>query len=329
MKPIHLLCLLMITGMVSCDNNGFIRVVARVGEDVVLLCSLSPEVDIIQALFDWMKGRQEVFLYDGGASRSGDPQFQGRVSHFPDKLKNGDASIVIRNITLSDSGNYSCYFPRLQQQRFFIELLVGIVAKPRAMILDNTKDQALLQCEVRGAFPKPKISWIDSNGTILPATEKLEDSDGLHYPPALTFQTNVTKPGVFRCRVTQEELNHTTEAQISTIICSDKNDKTVTGSTGVHVGVVLLLVVVIFSSVVAGIYWRCWRPNRETIRAIFSRKAKRPVMESQDNHDSSLHPSPLLETREPTEEAEPDEALMTPLQKSTTSPNNHCQPFFQ
>uniref|UniRef100_A0A3Q1ECE8 Ig-like domain-containing protein n=1 Tax=Acanthochromis polyacanthus TaxID=80966 RepID=A0A3Q1ECE8_9TELE len=94
-------------------------------------------------------------------------------------------------------------------------MFTGIVAKPRAMILDITEDQALLQCEVRGAFPKPQISWIDSDGTILPATEKLENSDDLHYSPALTLQTTVTKTGIFRCRVTQQELNHTTDDQIS------------------------------------------------------------------------------------------------------------------
>uniref|UniRef100_A0A3Q1FHG3 Ig-like domain-containing protein n=1 Tax=Acanthochromis polyacanthus TaxID=80966 RepID=A0A3Q1FHG3_9TELE len=197
-------------------SKGFIRVVARVGEDVVLPCSLGPEVDIEPALFDWTKDQQDVFLYNAGTYQSVDSQFQGRVSHFPDKLKNGNASILIRNITLSDSGNYSCYFP-LYEVYIFI-MFAGIFAKPHVMILNITKDRVLLQCEVRGAFPKPQISWIDSNGTILPAKEKLEDSDDLHYPPALTLQTNVTKPDIFRCRVTQQELNHTTEAQISTLI---------------------------------------------------------------------------------------------------------------
>uniref|UniRef100_A0A3Q1EL13 Ig-like domain-containing protein n=1 Tax=Acanthochromis polyacanthus TaxID=80966 RepID=A0A3Q1EL13_9TELE len=201
-------------------SKGFVRVVVRVGEDVVLPCSLGPEVNIEPALFDWTKDQQEVFQYNAGASQSGDPQFKGRVSHFPDKLKNGDASILIRNIQLSDSGNYSCYSPRLQEQRFYVELVVGIVAKPRAMILDITRDQALLQCEVHGAFPVPQISWIDSVGTILPAMEKLENSDGLHYPPALTLQTTVTKTGIFRCVAAQKELNHITEARISTIIFS-------------------------------------------------------------------------------------------------------------
>ncbi|XP_051803899.1 CD276 antigen-like [Acanthochromis polyacanthus] len=224
MELINLLCLLTITGVIICKDKGFIRVVARVGEDVVLPCSLGPK-NIGPALFDWTKDQQNVFLYDGGVHYNNglhgqDPQFKGRVSHFPDKLKNGDASIIIRNIQLSDSGSYSCYFPLLNHQRFYIELFVGASAKLRIMILQITEDRALLQCEVREAFPGLQISWIDSNGTILPATEKLEDSDDLHYPPALTLQTNVTKTGIFRCRVTQQELNHTTEAQISIPIFS-------------------------------------------------------------------------------------------------------------
>uniref|UniRef100_A0A3B5A3E7 Ig-like domain-containing protein n=1 Tax=Stegastes partitus TaxID=144197 RepID=A0A3B5A3E7_9TELE len=100
------------------------------GSDVVLPCSLDNK-NIELALFDWMKdGRQDVFLYDDGTHDNNscpgeDEQFKGRVSHFPDELLHGNASIIIRNTRLSDSGSYTCDFPHIQQKRFHIELLVA------------------------------------------------------------------------------------------------------------------------------------------------------------------------------------------------------------
>uniref|UniRef100_A0A672GEJ0 Ig-like domain-containing protein n=1 Tax=Salarias fasciatus TaxID=181472 RepID=A0A672GEJ0_SALFA len=117
---------------VSPPGPELFRVSVKEGSDVVLPCSLS-NTDLEALLFDWKKDRhKEVFLYDAGPQyshgRSGqDQQFRGRVSHFPTELKHGNASILITNTRVADSGNYSCGFPRLQPERqiFYIQLLVG------------------------------------------------------------------------------------------------------------------------------------------------------------------------------------------------------------
>uniref|UniRef100_A0A8D0AGC3 Ig-like domain-containing protein n=1 Tax=Sander lucioperca TaxID=283035 RepID=A0A8D0AGC3_SANLU len=83
------------------------------GSDVTLPCSLWPK-DIQSTQFNWKKMSQndesqmEVFLYDKGERPDQSEQFKGRVSHFPDKLKQGNASIIIRNTTRADSGEYRC-----------------------------------------------------------------------------------------------------------------------------------------------------------------------------------------------------------------------------
>lgn len=104
-------------------------VVVEEGSDVILPCSLS--VNIESKLFDWKKDGQEVFMYDRGVhynnGRTGqDQHFKGRVSHFKDELKRGNASIMIRNTKVADSGDYTCAFPRLQpSQIFHVGLVVG------------------------------------------------------------------------------------------------------------------------------------------------------------------------------------------------------------
>lgn len=62
--------------------------------------------------------------YNNGLKGQHD-QFKGRVSHFPQQLQFGNASIVIRNTTISDGGNYTCHFPNLEPEQIFsIKLVV-------------------------------------------------------------------------------------------------------------------------------------------------------------------------------------------------------------
>lgn len=76
--------------------------------------------------------KQEVFYYDGGTHYNNGHQgqhehFSGRVFHFSDQLRFGNASIIIRNAQITDSGDYICVFPRLQpaEETFNVKLLVG------------------------------------------------------------------------------------------------------------------------------------------------------------------------------------------------------------
>uniref|UniRef100_A0A3B4WU45 Ig-like domain-containing protein n=1 Tax=Seriola lalandi dorsalis TaxID=1841481 RepID=A0A3B4WU45_SERLL len=98
------------------------------GSDVTLPCNITE--DITKKSFEWKTDDQkEVFMYDNGSYSSQDlsgqsDQFKGRVSHFPGELKNGDASIMIRNTKVADSGDYTCEFKHLSNQRFLMRLLV-------------------------------------------------------------------------------------------------------------------------------------------------------------------------------------------------------------
>ncbi|XP_060897591.1 CD276 antigen-like isoform X3 [Labrus mixtus] len=218
MKLLPLVCLCVVTrsGITFADENG--RVVVKEDSDAVLPCSLSTKENIETKLFDWKKDdHKEVFMYDGGDyyghGLSGqDKQFEGRVSHFNDELKNGNASIKIRKTKVADSGNYTCFFPRLQpSQMFHIELVVGAASKPSVTILDESKDWSLLQCEVYGASPRPKVEWRDSSGNILHAKEPQVTERGGSYD--IILQTTVTKTDHYSCVVTQDQINHHTEAE--------------------------------------------------------------------------------------------------------------------
>lgn len=99
---------------------------------VILPCSLSTNQNIEKELFVWKKEGtvplKEVFMFDDGTySRGQDEEFKGRVSHFPEQLKHGNASITMKQARLEDNGNYTCSFPVMQSsvKTFHIELVVG------------------------------------------------------------------------------------------------------------------------------------------------------------------------------------------------------------
>ncbi|XP_035858468.1 immunoglobulin superfamily member 11-like [Sander lucioperca] len=247
---------------------GGVKVVVKEDSDVVLPCSLSTKENIVPGVFVWRKvaqkddGLKEVFLYDGGIhynnGRGGQSEeFKGRVSHFQDELKHGNASIIIRNTKISDSGVYTCGFPRLEpRQTFNIELVVEQVFKDRSgeiptaspepyiRTLKATADWDLLQCEVQRAAPKPKLEWQDSAGNTLPAEETWTSERGGSY--YITLNTTVTKTDNYSCVVTQEEISHQTHAEtfvhISGKECEDSSSKVAGWMIG---GVVLGALIVV------------------------------------------------------------------------------------
>lgn len=108
------------------------RVTVKEDADAILPCSLGTSETIESMVFDWKKDGKQVFTYNNGTHHNNDledqsAEFKGRVSHFPEELKNGNASIKITDTRLEDKGNYICIFPKSQSGdiRFHIELAVG------------------------------------------------------------------------------------------------------------------------------------------------------------------------------------------------------------
>ncbi|XP_035858324.1 butyrophilin subfamily 2 member A2-like [Sander lucioperca] len=133
--PLLCLCLLTRSGITSAQEKEPKLITVEEGSDVTLPCYLWTKEDLQLTQFIWKKvsqktDDQKVFLYDNGDLYSDErpgqsEQFKGRVSHFPDELEQGNASITIRNMTRADSGDYRCHFPSIQKpQIFHIKLVV-------------------------------------------------------------------------------------------------------------------------------------------------------------------------------------------------------------
>ncbi|XP_029947663.1 V-set domain-containing T-cell activation inhibitor 1-like [Salarias fasciatus] len=222
--PALCLCLLICSGAAFSHQTGseVIRKIVKEDQDALLSCALDGR-NIAEDVFDWKtdgSSGHEVFVYDRGRSDGDrlpgqDDHFKDRVFHFPEQLAVGNASIVITKTQVTDSGNYTCYFPFHEpRRRAQYELIVEYLLIPRKIpgaaqqpfiAFEKTNDRVLLQCDVEGAFPKPRVEWRDSSGNVLPAEATFTQKDKSF---EVSLQATVTKSGKYQCVATQEEIHN-------------------------------------------------------------------------------------------------------------------------
>ncbi|KAL0970765.1 hypothetical protein UPYG_G00247090 [Umbra pygmaea] len=105
-------------------------VVALIGDDVILPCFLNPKSDASSQSVRWRQQSEEVHLYRSKVDANDDqnPVYRLRTSLFKEELKNGNVSLKLNNVKLSDAGTYSCQVPTLDKdQKAFVQLVVDTV----------------------------------------------------------------------------------------------------------------------------------------------------------------------------------------------------------
>ncbi|XP_030275714.1 hemicentin-1-like isoform X1 [Sparus aurata] len=197
----------------------------------------------------------------------------------PQISERGGRSHITVNVTVTKTGSYSCV---ATQEKFSHQigsqiyvLLNGAATKPSVTII-KTDDGTILQCEVVGASPKPKVEWKDSSGNILPVKDLKETERGDSYD--IVLQAALTKTDNFRCVVTQKEINHQIYAESYANI-SGSNTGWIFGGV-----VSLLLVAVVISAVVFYYKNRIKQIHAEYKKKIYRRKTV-PAEESQEQLD--------------------------------------------
>nr|XP_020845309.1 butyrophilin-like protein 2 isoform X1 [Phascolarctos cinereus] len=85
---------------------------AWVGEDVQLSCHLSPKMDARGMTVKWVRGPLVVHLYRMGQEMEEvqAPAFQGRTKMLREDMAEGKVTVIVHQVKLSDTGQYTCYF---------------------------------------------------------------------------------------------------------------------------------------------------------------------------------------------------------------------------
>uniref|UniRef100_A0A667ZMR2 Ig-like domain-containing protein n=1 Tax=Myripristis murdjan TaxID=586833 RepID=A0A667ZMR2_9TELE len=186
-------------------------IVALTGDDVILPCRLEPVIRDFSGT--WTREDLDpefVHVHQGGrlVVQEQNPQYKNRTVLFVDELKNGNVSLKLFRVTISDEGRYRCFIPSIGRGDF-IQLHVG---ESRAPSLNISSD---INCESKGWYPEPELFWLDAEGKLLSAgaPETVRGPDGL-YTVSSRVTVEKSHSNSFTCRVEQSKIQQTRQTQI-------------------------------------------------------------------------------------------------------------------
>ncbi|XP_073331110.1 butyrophilin subfamily 1 member A1-like [Pagrus major] len=196
-------------------------IVALAGDDVILQCQLQPAVDASSETLMWTRpGLDPKYIHGHKDGRlmfqSQNPSYYLRTALFVDQLMNGNVSLKLFSVKLSDAGQYHCIIDSKHMEAS-VQLIVGAASTPVVNIAghDRFKGAVVLQCESTGWYPEPEVFWLDAEGNLLSAgpTETVRGPDDLY---TVSSRVTVEKrhSNSFTCRVQQNSTNQTRETLI-------------------------------------------------------------------------------------------------------------------
>uniref|UniRef100_A0A671TRH9 Ig-like domain-containing protein n=1 Tax=Sparus aurata TaxID=8175 RepID=A0A671TRH9_SPAAU len=140
--------------------------------------------------------------------------YYNRTALFVDQLMNGNISLKLFRVKLSDAGRYTCIIDSKKMETS-IQLIVGAVSSPFIEVVTNNSEHLVLQCASTGWYPEPEVFWLDGEGNLLSAgpTETVRGPDDLY---TVSSRVTVEKrhSNSFTCRVHQNHINRTRESHI-------------------------------------------------------------------------------------------------------------------
>ncbi|NXN33193.1 HHLA2 protein, partial [Nycticryphes semicollaris] len=130
----------------------------------------------------WKKGVKNVhsYYYQRDQLERQDPDYRHRTHLFHENIPGGNASLKLRNLTLTDEGLYSCYVGT-QQTKTEVEVMLHIrVSSYYALEYQKTDTKRVLKCYAFLTYPAPRILWVQGN-TPIQETDREEARDGVLY----------------------------------------------------------------------------------------------------------------------------------------------------
>ncbi|KAG8014805.1 Butyrophilin subfamily 1 member A1 [Nibea albiflora] len=192
-------------------------IVALAGDDVILPCHLEPAIDVRSETVLWTRTDlhpKYIHVHKDGRPvyLSQNPSFKNRTALFVDELKNGNVSMKISKVKISDAGKYFCIL-RSMMKDASIQLTVGVVSTPVVEFVSNQSREVVLQCEAKGCYPEPELFWLDAEGNLLSAgpPETVRGPDDLY---TVSRRLTVEKSDSFTCRVQQKNINQSRETHV-------------------------------------------------------------------------------------------------------------------
>ncbi|CAI5671563.1 unnamed protein product [Oreochromis niloticus] len=219
---VRLLLLAAVLSSSCCTEKPSAIVVPKIGafagETVLLPCNITPSGDV--PTVEWTREGLPpdiAFLYRDGCEtfEMKNPVFRYRTNLIRHELHNGNLSMVISNLQISDSGKYQCAIVRKKKKVITtLELFVGAVSEPKLSVVPGVGGGLTLQCEAKCWFPKPTIRFLDNQGNEISAEDPKRDKESsgcFTVKRRVSLQTATNR---VTCRVHQPEIHQTRDSEI-------------------------------------------------------------------------------------------------------------------
>ncbi|KFV40628.1 Butyrophilin subfamily 3 member A2, partial [Gavia stellata] len=200
-------------------------VIGVIGKGVILPCQLKvkiiPERLSIQWVFTGNSKQIDVTSYAGKNTYNPvyeHETYQGRTNFFQSEFNEGNLSLHLKNVMLSDKGKYTCsVFFENWYDAVVVDLDVAAKGDESPVFLDGHMGQGIrLTCKSQGWFPEPKVVWLNSKGQTRKekvTTQSTKTSSGVF---DVVSSMNL-EPGLDKevsCRVVNNLLNAMCESRV-------------------------------------------------------------------------------------------------------------------
>ncbi|XP_043547146.1 nectin-3-like [Chiloscyllium plagiosum] len=144
------------------------QILRSVGDDALLPCTIFTEQTISQFMWRHKRGQQQwnffTAVFKNGKDERLNDIFGGRMTYVGQSSKN--ASMYLRNITLSDEGIYSCIFTLFPDGPVEKDIRLIVRAPPTVTIqtypdfsLTDCRKRLIVICTAANAKPAASITW--------------------------------------------------------------------------------------------------------------------------------------------------------------------------
>uniref|UniRef100_A0A3B3DZW3 Selection and upkeep of intraepithelial T-cells protein 1-like n=1 Tax=Oryzias melastigma TaxID=30732 RepID=A0A3B3DZW3_ORYME len=201
-----------------------LQVFAVAGEAVVLPCSLwnralfddSPTVEWTRA--DLKPKAALVYRDNSEVFEMKHQHFEFRTSLFHSEVKDGNVSLRISDVQLSDAGMFHCLKIPMEDARDRIEnstVELVVALNPNIAVISFGDEKMVVECEARCWQTKPQMKILDDQGRTLIGEEmQTEDPGGCStIKQRVTLQCSAQSRRIF-CRVEFPQFNQSRATQI-------------------------------------------------------------------------------------------------------------------
>ncbi|XP_019354881.2 CD276 antigen isoform X1 [Alligator mississippiensis] len=228
-------CLWLIPGLLVFSLAGAIEiqvpddpVVALFGRDATLCCSFSPDanfsLDKLSLIWQLTDTKRLVHSFSGGQDQLADQGggYVNRTALFYDQLPQGNVSLLLRRVQISDEGSFTC-FVRVQDYSSAAVMLqvAASYSKPNLNLEPNKNlkpgDLVTVTCLTFRGYPEAIVLWQDGQGnnfTENVTTSQVANEEGL-FDVQSVLRVVLEPTSTYSCLVRNPVLQEETQASVT------------------------------------------------------------------------------------------------------------------